>query len=164
MKEIAFTVNPDSELYNKYFEAKKEKQHFHDLARMFFEKYDLLDSGGYYQSRSLGLELNAEQKKRFAEQLKKDDDKNGISIFKKKSPMQKAWNEEVTSKVNFEVINAIGFWYFDFINCGSYNFWDNNGIVYGYLKDTYKEEIQLADYMTEIKMSEYYSVIESLKN
>lgn len=76
--------------------------------------------------------------------------------------MQKAWNEEVTSKVDFEAIKAIRFWYFNFINHGSCNLWDNNGTVYGYLKDTYKEEIQLADYMTEIKMSEYYSVIESI--
>lgn len=162
MKEIAFTVNPDSELYNKYFEADKERQRFHCLARAFFEKYDLLDSGNYYQTEFLGLELNAEQKKRFAEQLKKYDDENGMSIFKKRSSMQKAWNEEVTSKVDFEAIKAIRFWYFNFINHGSCNLWDNNGTVYGYLKDTYKEEIQLADYMTEIKMSEYYSIIESI--
>lgn len=161
MKEIAFVVKPDSEFYNKYFKAKEEKQHFHELARKFFEKNDLLDSGEYYQTGFLGLKLNAEQKKRFAEQLKKYDDENGMSIFKKKSPMQREWNENVTSKVDFEIIDAIKFWYFSFINRGSYNLWDYNGSIYGYLKDNYKEEIQLADYMTEIKMSEYYSVIES---
>lgn len=161
MKEIAFVVKPDSEFYNKYFKAKEEKQHFHELARNFFEKNDLLDSGEYYQTGFLGLKLNAEQKKRFAEQLKKYDDENGMSIFKKKSPMQREWNENVTSKVDFEIIDAIKFWYFSFINHGSYNLWDYNGSIYGYLKDNYKEEIQLADYMTEIKMSEYYSVIES---
>ena len=83
MKEIAFVVKPNSEFYNKYFKAKEEKQHFHELARKFFEKNDLLDSGEYYQTRFLGLKLNTEQKKRFAEQLKKYDDENGMSIFKK---------------------------------------------------------------------------------
>lgn len=162
MKEIAFMVRPDSEFYNKYFKAKEEKQHFHDLARAFFEKYDLIDSGEYYQTEFLGLKLNAEQKKRFADQLKKYDDKNGMSIFKKKSAMQKDWNETVTSKVDFKTIDVIHFWYFYFINQGKYNLWDDgHGTVYGYLQDNYKEEIQLADYMTEIKMSEYYSVIES---
>jgi hypothetical protein len=165
MKEIAFKVKSDSEFYNKYFKAKEERQHFHDLARVFFEKYDLVDNAEYYQTEFLGLKLNAEQKKRFAEQLKKYDDENGMSVFKKKSAMQKVWNEDVTSKVDFETIDAIRFWYFYFINKGKYNLWDDgHGTIYGYLQDDYKEEIGLADYMIEIKMSEYYSVIESLKN
>ena len=84
MKEIAFIVRPKSEFYNKYFKAKEEKQRFHDLARVFFTKYDLLDNAKYYQTEFLGLSLNSEQKKRFAGQLKKYDDKNGMSIFKKK--------------------------------------------------------------------------------
>lgn len=163
MKEIAFKVNSDSEFYNKYFKAKEEKQHFHDLARVFFEKYDLLDSGEYYQAKFLGLKLNAEQKQKFAGQLKMHDDENGISIFKKKSSMQKSWNEDVTSKVDFDIIDEMKFWYLPFINHGSYNLWDYNGVIYGYLKDSYKEEVLLDEYMTEIKMSEYYSMIESLK-
>lgn len=163
MREIAFIVRPDSEFYNQYFKAKEERQHFHDLAMDFFKKYDLFDNAEYYQSEFFGLKLNAEQKNKFANQLKKHDDNNGMSIFKKKSAMQKSWNEEVTSKVNFEIINAIKFWYFGFIYHGNYSLWDdNNGIVYGYLKDNNKEEIRLADYMIEIKMSEYYSIIESL--
>lgn len=164
MKEIAFVVKQDSEFYNKYFKAKEEKQHFHDLAKIFFEKYDLINNAEYYQAEFLGLKLNAEQKNKFAEQLKKHDDKNGMSIFKKNSPMQKEWNKDVTSKVNFEIIHAINLWYFGFIYCGNYNLWDYNGSIYGYLKDSYKEEIELADYMTEIKMSEYYSVIESIES
>lgn len=164
MKEIAFVVKPDSEFYNKYFKAKEEKQHFHNLARVFFKKYDLIDNAEYYQAKFLGLKLNSEQKKRFAGQLKKYDDENGMSIFKKNSAMQKAWNEEVVSMVNFEVINAVKFWYLGFLSHGSYNLWDYNDSIYGHLKDSYKEEIQLTDYMTEIKMSEYYSVIESFES
>ena len=162
MKEVAFTVKSDSEFYIKYFKAKEEKQKFHDLARTFFEKHDLLDSGEYYQTKFLGLKLNAEQKNKFAKQLKKYDDENGMSLFKKNSKMQKSWNEDVTSNVDFEIIDVIKFWYFGFINHGSYNLWDYNGTIYGYLKDNYNEEIKLTDYMMEIKMSEYYSVIESL--
>lgn len=162
MKEVAFVVQSDSEFYNKYFKAKEERQRFHDLARKFFEEHDLLDNGEYYQTKFLGLKLNPEQKKRFANQLKKYADENGMNIFKKNSPMQKSWSEDVVSKVDFVVLDAIKFWHFPFIDCGSYNLWDYNGVVYGFLKDKYKEEIRLADYMTEIKMSEYYSVIESL--
>ena len=163
MKEVAFTVRQDSEFYNKYFKAKEERQHFHDLAKEFFEKHDLLDNAEYYQTEFLGLKLNAEQKQKFAKQLKKHDDKNGMSIFKKNSPMQKYWDEEVVSKVDFEVIDRIKFWYFDIILSGSYSLWDYKGNIYGYLKNNNVDKISLADYMTEIKMSEYYSVIESFE-
>lgn len=161
MKEIAFVVKRDSEFYNKYFKAKEEKQRFHDLARVFFEKYNLLDSARYYQSEFLGLELNAEQKQRFEGQLRKNDNEDGMSIFKKNSTMQKSWNEEVTSKVDLETINKISLWYLGFISYGNYSLWDYDGNIYGYLKDNMDDNINLADYMTEIKMSEYYSVIES---
>lgn len=161
MKEIAFVVKRDSEFYNKYFKAKEEKQHFHDLARAFFEKYNLLDSARYYQSEFLGLELNVEQKQRFEGQLRKNDNEDGMSIFKKNSIMQKSWNEEVTSKVDLEAINKISLWYLGFISYGNYSLWDYDGNIYGYLKDNMEDNINLADYMTEIKMSEYYSVIES---
>lgn len=161
MKEIAFIVKRDSEFYNKYFKAKEERQYFHNLARAFFEKHDLLDDSEYYQAEFLGLKLNAEQRQRFAGQLRKNDDKNGMSIFKNKSAMQKSWNEEVTSKINFEIINKINLWYLGFLHYGSYSLWDYNKNIYGYLKDNLSDNINLADYMTEIKMSEYYSVIES---
>ena len=161
MKEIAFIVKRDSEFYNQYFAAKAEKQRFHDLARAFFEKHSLLDSARYYQSEFLGLELNDEQKQRFEGQLRKNDDKDGMSIFKKNSIMQKSWNEEVTSNINFDIINKIGFWYLGFIMCGKYSLWDYDGNIYGCLKDGMDGNINLADYMTEIKMSEYYSAIES---
>lgn len=164
MKEIAFIVRPNSEFYNKYFKVKEEKQHFHDLAKAFFTKYDLLDNAKYYQTEFLGLSLNSEQKKRFAGQLKKYDDENGMSIFKKKSAMQKAWNKEVTSKIDFNIINEIKFWYFSFVTYGSYSLWDYAGDIYGYLKDNARDEINLADYMMEIKMSAYYRIIESLEN
>lgn len=165
MKEVAFMVRPDSEFYNKYFKAKEERQHFHDLAREFFERYDLVDNAEYYQTEFLGLKLNDEQKKRFAAQLTKYDDENGMSIFKKRSAMQKSWNEDVTSKVDFKTMNVLHVWYFPFINKGRYNLWDDGrGTIYGYLEDNYKEAINLTDDMIEIKMSEYYSAIEELKD
>lgn len=112
----------------------------------------------------MGIKLNSEQKERFCEQLKKHDDENGMSVFKKNSYMQKLWNETVTSKVDFKALDATICWYLSFIGRGSYNLWDYNGVLYGYLKDKYKDDILIADYMTEIKMSKYYSVIEQIEN
>ena len=161
MKEIAFTVKQDSQFYKNYFSAKEERQRFHELAKAFFKKHNLFEPKRYYQTEFLGLELSAEQKALYADQIKKNDDENGMTRFKKRSAMQKSWEEDVVSKVDFDVIEKPEFWWFDFIMRGSYSLWDHNGIVYGYLKDSHKEEIKLADYMTEIKMSEYYMAIEA---
>ena len=160
MKEIAFKVVKDSGLYKSYFEELSEKQKFHDLARAFFEKHELIDKSTYYQSETLWLSLTEEQRERFKGQIKKYTDDNGMSIFKKTSPMQKEWNEDVVSKVNFYTLRQNDFWYGGIISHGRYALWDYDGEVYGYLYDKYKEEIQLPEYLTEIKMSEYYSVIE----
>ena len=70
MKEIAFQIKRDSEFYKKYFETKAEKEKFHKLARIFFEKYDLLDNLEYYQTEFLGLKLTIEQRERFKKQIK----------------------------------------------------------------------------------------------
>ena len=160
MKEVAFTVNKESQFYKNYFLAKEERQKFHELAKAFFKKHDLFEPKKYYQTEFLGLELTAEQKALYADQIKKNDDENGMTRFKKRSPMQKSWEEDVVSKVDFDVIKKLNFWWFEFIAHGSYSLWDHDGVIYGYLKDRYKEEIKLADYMTEIKMSEYYMAIE----
>lgn len=161
MKEIAFTVNKDSQFYKNYFLAKEERQKFHELAKAFFKKHNLFETKKYYQTEFLGLELTSEQKALYADQIKKNDDENGMTRFKKRSAMQKSWEEDVVSKVDFDVIEKPKFWWFEFISRGSYSLWDHDGVIYGYLKDGHKEEIKLADYMTEIKMSEYYMAIEA---
>ena len=161
MKEIACKVKPGSKFYTDYFRAKEERQKFHELAKAFFKKHDLFEPKKYYQTELLGLELTADQKKFYADQIKKKDDENGMTIFKKRSAMQKSWEKYVVSKVDFDVIENPKFWWLEFISCGSYSLWDHDGVIYGYLKDRYKEEIKLADYMTEIKMSEYYMAIEA---
>lgn len=161
MVEVAFRVDRNSDFYKQYFHAKEEKQKFHDYARAFFEKYDLLNNASYYQEAFLGVQLTDEQKKRFDGQLKKNEDKNGMTLFKKSSPMQKEWTETVVNKIDMKAFHFLQLWYFPYINCGSYNLWDEDGEIYGHLTDRFKEKIELGDGMIPIKMSEYYAVIES---
>ena len=160
MKEVAFCVVKDSGFYKAYFETKAERDKFHQYAREFFEMYDLLDKNTYYQSEVLGLGLTKEQKECFEGQIKKHPDDRGMSIFKKTSPMQKAWNEDVVSKIDFYILCQNDWWYGGIISHGRYSLWDYNGEIYGYLSDKYKEEIQLPEYFTEIKLSEYYRIKE----
>ena len=54
------------------------------------------------------------------------------------------------------------FWCFYCLMQGKYNLWDYNGEVYGYLESDY--ELKVIEDMEEIKMSEYYKVIEEIEN
>lgn len=165
MVELAFKVAPGTEFYNQFFRARDEKQKFQDLAREFFERHDLMDGPfQYYQCRALGIEMNEAQKIRFQSQIRKDRDKNNITFFKKRSPMQAAWNHEVIEKVNMTLLDQQSMWYWPYISCGEYALWSAGDEIYGLLKDRNKTEIQSAEWMTPIKMSEYYAVMEGLED
>ena len=162
MTEQAFRVAKGSKLYNEYFETLAEKQKMHDLARVFFEKHDLLNDGlGYRMIESLAMQLTPEQKEKYKAQLKKQEDPNGMCYFKKASPMYKEWLNTVASQVDFDIIDQLWCWYWPYINKGTYALWHHNDELYGYLSDEHKEKIELSDYMTPIKMSEYYMVQEA---
>lgn len=157
MIEQAFIVDKDSKLYKEYFEVQAEKQKMHDLARVFFEKHDLLDDGlSYRMIENLALQLTSEQKEKYKTQLKKLEDANDMCYFKKASAMNKEWYATVSSKVDFNIIDRLWCWYWPYIGQGSYALWHSGDTLYGYLSDKHKEKIDLADYMKPIKMSEYY--------
>jgi hypothetical protein len=161
MVEQAFKVVKGSKLYEEYFEAHTEKQKMHDLARVFFEKHDLLNDGlGYRMIESLAMQLTPEQADKYRSQLKVTEDADGMRYFKKASPMYKEWHETVTSKVDFNIIDQLWCWYWPYINKGRYSLWHQGDELYGYLSDEHKDKIELSEYMIPIKMSEYYMVQE----
>jgi hypothetical protein len=162
MVEQAFRVAKGSSLYTDYFNSHAEKQKFHDLARAFFDKHNLLQNKGYYQTEFLALQLTEEQREQYSSQLKKLIDKNNMSYFKKNSPMYKEWKEDVVSKVDMNVLGCTDFWYWPIISMGSYALWHTGDALYGFLKDVDKDSLHLPDYMEPIKLSEYYAVKESL--
>ena len=162
MIERAFKVASESKLYKDYFEAQAEKQKLHDIARVFFEKHDLLnDHLGYYMREDLAMQLTDEQQEKYKAQLKKYTDSNGMFYFKKSSAMYKEWQETVTSKVDFSVINKVSFWYWPYIGQGQYSLWHHNDELYGYLSDYNKDILELPEYFELLKMSEYYAVKEA---
>lgn len=164
MVEQAFRVDKGSKLYNEYFETQTEKQKMHDLARVFFEKHDLLNDGlGYRMIAPLAMQLTREQKEKYKAQLKVNEDTNGMCYFKKASPMYKEWRETVASKVDFNIIDQLWCWYWPYINKGSYALWHHGEELYGYLRDEHREKLDLPEYFEPIKMSTYYAMIE-LKN
>lgn len=104
--------------------------------------------------------MDEEERKKFASQITKYADKNGLTRFRKNSALQKAWTENVVSKIDMKMIDYIKFWWISYVHCGSYALWDRNGEIYGYLSEKNGKNIQTADWMIQIKMSEYYSAIE----
>ena len=162
MIEQAFHVAKGSRLYEEYFESLAEKQKMHDLARVFFDRHDLLNDGlGYRMIEGLAMQLTPEQHELYATQLKKLIDKDGMCYFKKASPMYQEWLREVSSKVDFNIIEQLWCWYWPYINKGRYALWHDNDELYGYLSDEHKDKIELSDYMEPIKMSEYYAIMEA---
>ncbi len=163
MTEQAFKVVKGSKLYNEYFEAQAEKQKMHDLARVFFEKHDLLNDGlGYRMIEPLAMLLTPEQREKYASQLKKNTDENNMCYFKKASPMYQEWLRDVASKVNFNIIDQLWCWYWPYIGKGRYALWHDGDTLYGYLSDEH-DRLKLSDDFVPIKMSEYYAIQESLE-
>ena len=115
--EIAFKVDRSSDFYKKDFDVKAEQQKFHDLAREFFTENNLASKGGYYQSESLYCELSEEERKKFASQITKYADKNGLTRFRKNSALQKAWTENVVCKIDMKMIDSIKFWWLCYVHC-----------------------------------------------
>lgn len=159
MQEVAFRVKPDSELYKNHFKEKEERKKMHEYARAFFKKYGFCNKGGYYQRQTLSMELTPEEHEKYASQLKKHPDSNGLYTFKKISAMQKAWENEVCANVDFNKMHINSFWYSRIISSGSYALWDKDNELYGLLESKYGE-IELPDYMERISLSQYYAILE----
>lgn len=161
MVEAAFKVTKDSEFYKQFFDAKAERQRFHDLARVFFERYQMMDGPcNYYMRPILSVEMNEAQKQRFAGQIRKYEDSNNVTFFKKNSAMQRAWTQEVVEKVDLKLLDRQSFWYWPYIGCGEYALWSTGDEIYGLLKDRNQDDIKLDAWMVPIKMSEYYAAME----
>lgn len=161
MVEQAFKITRGSKLYNEYFETHAEKQKMHNLARVFFEKHDMLDEGlGYCLRKDLVMQLTSEQQAKYAGQLKKLVDADGMRYFKKSSALYKEWQEMVVSKVDLKVIDQMYFWYWPYIGQGQYALWHDKEELYGYLSDYHKDAIELPECFERIKLSAYYAVRE----
>lgn len=160
--EVAFKVKPDSDFYAKYFDAKEEKVKFKELAVPFFLKHGI--DGRFYIDKSLAVKIPKEQREKLEIHLRKNPDRNGFYWFKKKSPIEKEWEETVTAHINFKRLEQVDLWWLSYIYYGTYNLWDIGGEIYGHLEDKNKKDIKLDDFMEQIKLSEYYAAIERFED
>lgn len=103
MKEIAFTVNPDSELYANHFIQKAEKKRFAELASAFLNAHFPGEGNNSIMlGKRLEVKLSPETEEKFRSQLLKNKNSSGFSMFKAKSTENQCWHEEVISKVDLK--------------------------------------------------------------
>ena len=164
MKEYAFVVQKGSDFYNKYFKMWNEKQKFFRIADNWFHK-EGFKKANYCVWQILHAELTDEEVQKYGKQLCRDKDNHGFSIFKKTSAMQKKWEREVISHVDFDAVTSMDLWYFriDLHFYGSQALWHDGDTIYVYMSSRYGE-IKVPDYFIPIKMSEYYQVVERLES
>lgn len=153
--EVAFRLSTNCELYHQYMMAREEKIKFNNLARYFAGKHFGQDAMTYQMDQRLTCNLQKD-----GETVKNKS--CGLFVYKKTSPTQKAWEEEVVSHIDFEKLNSCTLWYWGLIYKGSYSLWDYKGNVYGYLSSQ-SDTIRLPDGAEKMKLSEYYRVIEELE-
>ena len=172
MTEIAFLVKPDSEMYRKYFKQKNELDKFVGFASSFIDKYFESRNRDFDYSFSTNMRLTVKlppnDEEWFGAQLMKEKSESGLCVFKKNSPMNKRWHEEVTSHINPYSLTASKWWFMDFPYCGKCQIamWDDGcGNVYGYYSTQAARHNsgKLPDYVQPIKMSEYYIAQERCK-
>ena len=161
MIEFTFKIRRDSEFYVSYFKAKEEKEKLNTLTKEFLLKHGLDDVTEYYPSERLSLKLSEVRRLDFENQLLKKTDHNGMSYFRLTSPMQKAWEEETVSKIDFETLNKVRFWWMHAIVAnGSYALWDYKGDIYGCVTENYADHVNRTYDMIPVDASEYYAILE----
>ena len=156
---LTFRVKKDSEFYKKYFQAQAERKHFLELAKVFFDKYDI--DGDYYHTVDLQVRFHDDDvRKRYQDQMCVNPDDRNFYRFKKKSPMNKEWRETITVNVDFKTLEQCDLWFLDSMMNGWYSLWHLEDEVYGKVETKNGDEPVVASYMEPIKLSEYYVAVE----
>ena len=166
MKEIAFTVNPDSELYANHFIQKAEKKRFAELASAFLNAHFPAKAtiasclASVWKSNFL-----LKQKKSSAASFLKTRTAVAFPCSKQNPPKISAGTRRLFPKLTSKNTKPLVFggWIFRGVGHLRTSLWDDgNGNVYGYYcSEFYSDKGTIPDYATEIKLSEYYAAVEA---
>ncbi len=159
--ELAFIVKPGTAVFQNYFIQQEEEEKYRNLATAFFSKMEGTVKR-FGKMKKLCCELDEETEKRYSNQLLKAKRFGVFREFRANSAMQKAWEKDVASQIDWDRMGANAFWYLDLIQRKiSYTMWDWKGNLYGMVE---AEALKpLPDWAQEIKLSDYYKVIEEIE-
>lgn len=154
--EKYFIVDKESELYSDYFEWLNDKDKVAKAFRNVCEEFGVETKQFYLTKERFHIVPTLNDSEKFRSMMMKSD----YGVFKKSSPVTKRWNELVKDIEHFKkpqlfyYLPLLGYkWRERLFNVG--------GVLYGSVEsDGY---IDIPDYMTEIKASEFYKVIEEME-
>lgn len=161
--EIAFRVKPDTDFHKNYFRMQEEKEKFKTKAKAFFQEQGFEQPVTYGIAKRLHIRLSESDFAKFGSQCCSMPDRKGLYMFKSRSPIQTAWEKAVLSVVDMNLVGSFNFWWIDYISHGQYALWDHNGTIYGYLSDKNKNDPELGPDLEQIKLSEYYRIVEEVE-
>lgn len=161
MQKAFKITDQNADLYRKYVAKIEAQETYREEARKF------IDNHGFKQHYCLLERLTVDMEPEKAEELKTQLMKErlyGLYRFKKNSTIQKEFEKDVISHVDMRALYSLSHWGFNHVVCGGrirQELWLYDDVLYGKIEAN--GEINLADFMEEIPMSEYYRIIEELE-
>lgn len=148
-----FKVNEGSELYTDYFKHKEDKKKIKEAIQEVCKKFGIEAEQFYMRKDRLHIVPTQNDIAKFSDMMTKND----YGVFKKASEPSKMWVELVKDIQHFNKPRMFNYIHFHAYQW-SENLFDIDGVVYGFLKDV--DEVNLPDFVVEIKASEFHKVIE----
>lgn len=148
-----FVVNEDSGLHADYFAWKGNHKKILDAIEKVREEFGIETKQFYLDQKRLHIHPSENDSKKFKDMMKK----GGWGEFKKNSEPSKMWVELVKDILQFKKPQL--FYYFDMLgHRWRERLFDIDGKLYGSIESD--QEVKMPDFVTEIKASEFYKIIE----
>lgn len=153
MSNVYFTVNEGSVLYRDYFESVEDGKNVLEAFNKVKEKYGI-DANAFYRVKDkFHIVPKGDDINKFESMLKKSN----YGQFKKNSPVAKDWCELVKDIKHMNKPEL--FFYFNLLGHRWKELLFHIGTtLYGHIESNSK--VELPDFVTEIKASEFYKAIE----
>ena len=148
-----FVVNEDSELYADYFAWKDDKSKISDAFKKVCDKFGIETTQFYLNQNRLHIHPTENDDLKFEKMMKK----TGWGEFKVNSEPSKMWVALVKDIKHFRKPQLL-FYFHSLGYSWRERLFDIDGKLYGSIESNM--DIQMPDFVTEIKASEFYKIIE----
>ena len=148
-----FKVNEGSQLHTVYFLWKEDKKKIKEAIQEVCKKFGIEAKEYYIRRDRLHIVPTQNDIAKFSDMMTKND----YGVFKKTSEPSKVWVKLVKNIQHFNKPRLFSYIHFH-AHEWSENLFDIDGVLYGLLKDV--DEVNLPDFVVEIKASEFYKIIE----
>ena len=148
-----FKVNEGSQLHTDYFLWKEGQKKIKEAVKAVCKTFGIETKEFYMTQDRFSIVPTENDFKKYASVMKK----SSYGEFKKTSAVSRMWVERVKDIEYFHKPRLFGYIHFNAYQW-SENLFDIDGVLYGLLKDV--NEVNLPDFVVEIKASEFYKIIE----